>query len=45
MSRLSYCQWLITGSQEDYDAMPVWLRPGAAQIVTAHPMWVDLMAW
>ncbi|KAH8750625.1 hypothetical protein F5882DRAFT_77230 [Hyaloscypha sp. PMI_1271] len=39
------CRWLITGSQEDYDAMPVWLRPGAAQIVTAHPMWVDLMAW
>jgi hypothetical protein len=40
-----FCRWLITGSKQDYDAMPVWLRPGAAQIVTAHPMWIDLMAW
>lgn len=25
--------------------MPDWLRPGAAQIVTAHPAWVDMMPW
>ena len=25
--------------------MPDWLRPTAAQIVTAHPAWVDVMAW
>ncbi len=25
--------------------MPDWLRPRAAQIVTAHPAWVDMMPW
>ncbi len=25
--------------------MPDWLRPGAAQIVTAHPVWVDMVPW
>ena len=25
--------------------MPDWLRPGAAQLVTAHPAWVDMMPW
>ncbi|KAE9366388.1 hypothetical protein N431DRAFT_446556 [Stipitochalara longipes BDJ] len=38
-------RWYITGSKEDYDAMPEWLKPGAAQIVTTHPVWVDFYPW
>ncbi|KAH8647464.1 hypothetical protein BGZ60DRAFT_553404 [Tricladium varicosporioides] len=37
--------WEITGTKENYDAMPSWLRPGASQIVTAHPAWVDTFPW
>lgn len=36
---------MITGSEEDYYAMPDWMRPGAAQIVTAHPIWMDMYNW
>jgi hypothetical protein len=36
---------MITGSEEDYKAMPDWMKPGAAQIVTTHPVWVDLIPW
>ncbi|KAH8746654.1 hypothetical protein BGZ57DRAFT_935899 [Hyaloscypha finlandica] len=36
-------RWIITGTEEDYYAMPDWLRPGAAQLCTAHPIWVDIM--
>ena len=25
--------------------MPDWMRPTAAQIVTAHPAWIDVMPW
>ncbi|KAE9379692.1 hypothetical protein N431DRAFT_527062 [Stipitochalara longipes BDJ] len=39
----SMMRWVITGSKEDYYSMPSWLRPGVAQIVTAHPIWVDMM--
>ncbi|KAN0099068.1 protein of unknown function (DUF3425) domain containing protein [Hyaloscypha variabilis] len=38
-------RWYISGSKEDYYALPEWLRPGAAQIVTAHPVWVDFYPW
>lgn len=38
-------QWQITGSKKDYDALPEWLRPGAAQLVTGHPAWVDVFPW
>ncbi|KAH6675167.1 hypothetical protein B0J14DRAFT_30197 [Halenospora varia] len=38
-------RWEITGTKENYDAMPPWLRPGASQIVTAHPAWVDTFPW
>ncbi|KAN0114466.1 protein of unknown function (DUF3425) domain containing protein [Hyaloscypha variabilis] len=41
----SMIRWIITGSKEDYYSMPSWLRPGVAQIVTAHPIWVDMMPW
>jgi hypothetical protein len=36
---------MITGSEEDYYDMPDWMRPTAAQIVTAHPTWVDMYPW
>jgi len=36
---------MITGSENDYYEMPDWLRPTAAQTVTAHPAWVDMMPW
>ena len=38
-------QWQITGSEDDYYSMPEWLRPTAAQLVTAHPIWMDTMPW
>ncbi|KAH8752082.1 hypothetical protein BGZ57DRAFT_965916 [Hyaloscypha finlandica] len=38
-------RWMITGSENDYYEMPDWLRPTAAQTVTAHPAWVDMMPW
>jgi hypothetical protein len=38
-------QWIITRSEEDYYAMPHWLRPTEAQITTAHPLWVDIIPW
>jgi hypothetical protein len=25
--------------------MPDWMKPGAAQIVTTHPVWVDMIPW
>ena len=25
--------------------MPDWMRPTAAQIVTAHPIWIDVIPW
>jgi len=36
---------MISGSEEDYNDMPDWMRPTAAQIVTAHPTWADMYCW
>ncbi|PMD33123.1 hypothetical protein L207DRAFT_175622 [Hyaloscypha variabilis F] len=41
----SMIRWIITGREADYYAMPDYLRPTAAQIVTAHPAWLDMMPW
>lgn len=38
-------RWQITGNKDDYETLPEWLRPGAAQLVTGHPAWVDVFPW
>lgn len=41
----SVVRWLILPTEANYDAMPEWLRPGAAQLAVPHPPWLDLLPW
>lgn len=34
-------RWQIHPSADNYDRLPAWVRPGAAQLRHAHPAWVD----
>lgn len=38
-------RWYITRSKEDYYALPEFMRPTSTQLVTAHPLWVDMLPW
>lgn len=38
-------RWLISPTEANYDAMPEWLRPGAAQLAVPHAAWLDLVVW
>lgn len=41
----SIVRWQISPTPENYDSLPQWLRPTAAQIVNAHPAWVNVFPW
>ncbi|CAK7235522.1 hypothetical protein SBRCBS47491_009323 [Sporothrix bragantina] len=38
-------RWLIAPTRGNYDAMPLYLRPTATQLVIPHPPWVDVLPW
>lgn len=38
-------RWLIAPTRANYEAMPLYLRPTATQLVVPHPPWVDLLPW
>ncbi|OCK75636.1 hypothetical protein K432DRAFT_429272 [Lepidopterella palustris CBS 459.81] len=38
-------RWQISPTEANYDSLPEWLRPTAAQLINAHPAWTDLLPW
>ncbi|CAK7219895.1 hypothetical protein SEUCBS140593_004047 [Sporothrix eucalyptigena] len=38
-------RWLIAPTRSNYDAMPLYLRPTATQLVVPHPPWIDVIPW
>ncbi|KAL1893278.1 hypothetical protein Sste5346_006454 [Sporothrix stenoceras] len=38
-------RWLIAPTRANYEAMPLYLRPTATQLVVPHPPWIDVMPW
>ncbi|KAK4197599.1 hypothetical protein QBC40DRAFT_341869 [Triangularia verruculosa] len=38
-------RWQIDPTQENWERIPVYLRPGRAQREKAHPAWVDHIPW
>jgi hypothetical protein len=38
-------RWQIYSTQENYDRLPDWLRPGASQLTIPHPAWMDYLPW
>ncbi|KAI0025756.1 hypothetical protein F4780DRAFT_224254 [Xylariomycetidae sp. FL0641] len=34
-------RWQISPTQENWELLPPWMRPGPAQLYTPHPAWVD----
>lgn len=37
----SLTRWMITPTQENYDRIPEFFTPRAAQLMVAHPAWID----
>jgi len=40
-----FLTWAIVPSEENYQAMPVWMRPTPTQIIMPHPAWIDIIPW
>lgn len=40
-----FLRWLISPTKQNYEAMPEFLRPLEIQLVTPHPVWIDLIVW
>ncbi|KIW02317.1 uncharacterized protein PV09_06463 [Verruconis gallopava] len=38
-------RWQICPSAENYATMPRFMQPGSAQLVIAHPVWIDTIGW
>jgi hypothetical protein len=38
-------RWMINPTRENYERLPEWFRPTAAQIYTPHPAWIDHIPW
>ena len=36
---------MICPTQQNYRAMPAWLRPTVTQITVPHAMWIDNIPW
>lgn len=40
-----HMRWHIHPTQENYERVPEWMRPTAAQLFTPHPAWIDHLPW
>ncbi|KAF2808511.1 uncharacterized protein BDZ99DRAFT_522054 [Mytilinidion resinicola] len=40
-----FLTWAIVPTEENYQAMPAWMRPTPSQIIVPHPAWIDLIPW
>lgn len=38
-------RWELSPTPENLERVPAWLRPGAAQMATAHPAWINYLPW
>lgn len=38
-------RWQISRMEEDYQAMPLWLRPTITQATLPHAAWIDIIPW
>ncbi|KAF2809028.1 uncharacterized protein BDZ99DRAFT_521496 [Mytilinidion resinicola] len=40
-----FLTWAIVPSEENYQAMPIWMRPTPTQIIMPHLAWIDMIPW
>ncbi|KAH8660231.1 hypothetical protein BX600DRAFT_467431 [Xylariales sp. PMI_506] len=38
-------RWYIRPTEENYDAIPEFLRPTTSQLLIQHPAWIDTVGW
>jgi hypothetical protein len=38
-------RWHVCPTQDNYERLPMWLRPTSWQILTPHPIWIDHLPW